>query len=219
MDYGKDLDLTLQGHFINNQGAMDLFVQNGRAATLNAGHQASMLFNNMTDNTTGFYKPLIKINNAQNLTKNTERVLVGARNIDDHWAGVQGVSCDAVFASNANLQEPFKERLALYSNNTRMGICAVQKGNANGIKACRMAIGDHDMISNPNHYKYPESQAWKNTSISKTANNAKTSVRLGNNSMPSGHDNNTKELPTNNRQARFVSHALIKNAPLAKRLS
>nr|WP_267892714.1 vacuolating cyotoxin family protein [Helicobacter acinonychis] len=78
MDYGKDLDLTLQGHFINNQGVMDLFVQNWRAATLNASHQASMLFNNMTDNTTGFYKPLIKINNAQNLTKNTEHVFGGS---------------------------------------------------------------------------------------------------------------------------------------------
>ncbi len=150
--------------------------------------------------------------------------LVGARNIDDHWAGVQGVSYDAVFASNANLQEQFKECLALYNNNTRMGICVAQKGNTNGIKACGMAIGNHDMNSNPNHYKYLEGKAWKNTGISQTANNAKTSVRLGNNSMPSGHDNNAANWPTNNRQARFLrSHKKRSfgqtQAPLLKRHS
>ncbi|AVG82510.1 toxin [Helicobacter pylori] len=53
MDYGKDLDLTIQGHFTNNQGTMNLFVQDGRVATLNAGHQASMIFNNLVDSATG----------------------------------------------------------------------------------------------------------------------------------------------------------------------
>ncbi len=120
MDYGKDLDLTIQGHFTNNQGTMNLFVQDGRVATLNAGHQASMIFNNLVDSATGFYKPLIKINNAQNLTKNKEHVLVKARNIDYNLVGVQGASYDNISASNTNLQEQFKERLALYNNNNRM---------------------------------------------------------------------------------------------------
>ncbi len=214
MDYGKDLDLTIQGHFTNNQGTMNLFVQDGRVATLNAGHQASMIFNNLVDSTTGFYKPLIKINNAQNLTKNKEHVLVRARNIDYNLVGVQGASYDNISASNTNLQEQFKERLALYNNNNRMDICVVQ--NTNDIKACGMAIGNQAMVNNPDSYKYLIGKAWKNTGINKTADNTTIAVNLGNNSTPTSSESNTTNLPTNTtNKARFASYALIKNAPFA----
>ncbi len=216
MDYGKDLDLTIQGHFTNNQGTMNLFVQDGRVATLNAGHQASMIFNNLVDSATGFYKPLIKINNAQNLTKNKEHVLVKARNIDYNLVGVQGASYDNISASNTNLQEQFKERLALYNNNNRMDICVVRKDNLNDIKACGMAIGNQSMVNNPENYKYLEGKAWKNTGINKTANNTTIAVNLGNNSAPTSSESNTTNLPTNTtNNARFASYALIKNAPFA----
>ncbi len=216
MDYGKDLDLTIQGHFTNNQGTMNLFVQDGRVATLNAGHQASMIFNNLVDSATGFYKPLIKINNAQNLTKNKEHVLVKARNIDYNLVGVQGASYDNISASNTNLQESFKERLALYNNNNRMDICVVRKDNLNDIKACGMAIGNQSMVNNPENYKYLEGKAWKNTGINKTANNTTIAVNLGNNSAPTENGGNTTNLPTNTtNNARFASYALVKNAPFA----
>ncbi|GAA8176789.1 autotransporter vacuolating cytotoxin VacA [Helicobacter pylori] len=215
MDYGKDLDLTIQGHFTNNQGTMNLFVQDGRVATLNAGHQASMMFNNVVDSATGFYKPLIKINNAQNLTKNKEHVLVKARNIDYNLVGVQGASYDNISASNTNLQEQFKERLALYNNNNRMDICVVR--NTDDIKACGTAIGDQAMVNNPENYKYLEGKAWKNIGISKTANNTTIAVNLGNNSAPTSSESNTTNLPTNTtNKARFASYALIKNAPFAR---
>ncbi|MGL2879148.1 vacuolating cytotoxin autotransporter [Helicobacter pylori] len=216
MDYGKDLDLTIQGHFTNNQGTMNLFVQDGRVATLNAGHQASMIFNNLVDSATGFYKPLIKVNNAQNLTKNKEHVLVKARNIDYNLVGVQGASYDNISASNTNLQEQFKERLALYNNNNRMDICVVRKNNTDDIKACGMAIGNQSMVNNPENYKYLEGKAWKNTGINKTANNTTIAVNLGNNSAPTSSESNTTNLPTNTtNKARFASYALIKNAPFA----
>ncbi|GAA8215010.1 autotransporter vacuolating cytotoxin VacA [Helicobacter pylori] len=216
MDYGKDLDLTIQGHFTNNQGTMNLFVQDGRVATLNAGHQASMIFNNLVDSATGFYKPLIKVNNAQNLTKNKEHVLVRARNIDYNLVGVQGASYDNISASNTNLQEQFKERLALYNNNNRMDICVVRKDNLNDIKACGMAIGNQSMVNNPENYKYLEGKAWKNTGINKTANNTTIAVNLGNNSTPTENGGNTTNLPTNaTNNARFARYALIKNAPFA----
>ncbi len=217
MDYGKDLDLTIQGHFTNNQGTMNLFVQDGRVATLNAGHQASMMFNNLVDSATGFYKPLIKINNAQNLTKNKEHVLVKARNIDYNLVGVQGASYDNISASNTNLQEQFKERLALYNNNNRMDICVVRKNNTDDIKACGMAIGNQSMVNNPENYKYLEGKAWKNTGINKTADNTTIAVNLGNNSAPTENGGNTTNLPTNTtNKARFASYALIKNAPFAR---
>ncbi|WQW57459.1 vacuolating cytotoxin autotransporter [Helicobacter pylori] len=217
MDYGKDLDLTIQGHFTNNQGTMNLFVQDGRVATLNAGHQASMIFNNLVDSATGFYKPLIKINNAQNLTKNKEHVLVKARNIDYNLVGVQGASYDNISASNTNLQEQFKERLALYNNNNRMDICVVRKGNTDDIKACGMAIGNQSMVNNPENYKYLEGKAWKNTGINKTANNTTIAVNLGNNSTPTENGGNTTDLPTNTtNNARFASYALVRNAPFAR---
>ncbi|RVY18089.1 vacuolating cytotoxin autotransporter [Helicobacter pylori] len=216
MDYGKDLDLTIQGHFTNNQGTMNLFVQDGRVATLNAGHQASMIFNNLVDSATGFYKPLIKINNAQNLTKNKEHVLVRARNIDYNLVGVQGASYDNISASNTNLQEQFKERLALYNNNNRMDICVVRKNNTDDIKACGMAIGNQSMVNNPENYKYLEGKAWKNTGINKTANNTTIAVNLGNNSTPTNSTTDTTNLPTNTtNNVRFASYALVKNAPFA----
>ncbi|MGL2874536.1 vacuolating cytotoxin autotransporter [Helicobacter pylori] len=215
MDYGKDLDLTIQGHFTNNQGTMNLFVQDGRVATLNAGHQASMIFNNLVDSATGFYKPLIKINNAQNLTKNKEHVLVKARNIDYNLVGVQGASYDNISASNTNLQEQFKERLALYNNNNRMDTCVVR--NTDDIKACGMAIGNQSMVNNPDNYKYLIGKAWKNIGISKTANGSKISVYYLGNSTPTENGDNTTNLPTNTtNNARFASYALVKNAPFAR---
>ncbi|WP_237003742.1 vacuolating cyotoxin family protein [Helicobacter pylori] len=216
MDYGKDLDLTIQGHFTNNQGVMNLFVQDGRVATLSS-HQASMIFNNVVDSATGFYQPLIKINNAQNLTKNKEHVLVKARNIDYNLVGVQGASYDNISASNTNLMEQFKERLALYNNNNRMDICVVRKDNLNDIKACGMAIGNQSMVNNPENYKYLEGKAWKNTGINKTANNTTIAVNLGNNSTPTNNNTDTTDLPKNTtNNARFASYALIKNAPFAR---
>ncbi len=210
MDYGKDLDLTIQGNFTNNQGMMNLFVQDGRVAVLNIGNTATMKFNNVVDSATGFYQPLIKINNAQNLTKNKEHVLVRAQNID-----YVNVSTNA-HNTNTNQQEQFKERLALYNNNNRMDICVVRKDNLNDIKACGMAIGNQAMVNNPENYKYLEGKAWKNTGINKTANNTTIAVNLGNNSTPTSSESNTTNLPTNTtNNARFASYALIKNAPFA----
>ncbi len=207
MDYGKDLDLTIQGNFTNNQSLMNLFVQNGRVATLNVGKTATMKFNNEVDSATGFYKPLIKINDAQNLTKNKEHVLVKAQNIN----------YDNVSTNATNQQEQFKERLALYNNNNRMDICVVRKDNLNDIKACGMAIGNQSMVNNPESYKYLEGKAWKNTGISKTANNTTIAVNLGNNSAPTSSESNTTNLPTNTTNNAHFAYALVKNAPFAHR--
>ncbi len=211
MDYGKDLDLTIQGNFTNNQSLMNLFVQNGRVATLNVGKTATMKFNNEVDSATGFYKPLIKINDAQNLTKNKEHVLVKAQNID-----YNNVSANTN-STNTNPQEQFKERLALYNNNNRMDICVVRKNNLNDIKACGMAIGNQSMVNNPESYKYLEGKAWKNTGISKTANNTTIAVNLGNNSAPTENGGNTTDLPTNTTSNARFAYALVKNAPFAHR--
>ncbi len=216
LDYSKFSNLTIQGDFINNQGTINYLVRDGQVATLNVGNAAAMMFNNDIDSATGFYKPLIKVNNAQNLTKNKEHVLVKARNIDYNLVGVQGASYDNISASNTNLQESFKERLALYNNNNRMDICVVRKNNLNDIKACGMAIGNQSMVNNPENYKYLEGKAWKNTGISKTANNTTIAVNLGNNSTPTENGGNTTDLPTNTTSnARFASYALVKNAPFA----
>ncbi len=214
MDYSQFSNVTIQGHFTNNQGTINYLVRGGQVATLNAGHQASMIFNNLVDSATGFYKPLIKINSAQDLIKNKEHVLVRARNIDYNLVGVQGASYDNISASNTNLQEQFKERLALYNNNNRMDICVVR--NTDDIKACGMAIGDQAMVNNPENYKYLIGKAWKNTGINKTANNTTIAVNLGNNSAPTSESNITN-LPTNTtNNARFARYALIKNAPFAQ---
>ncbi len=209
MDYGKDLDLTIQGNFTNNQSLMNLFVQNGRVATLNVGKTATMKFNNNVDSATGFYQPLIKINDAQNLTKNKEHVLVKAQNIN-----YDNVSTNA---NGTNPQEQFKERLALYNNNNRMDICVVRKNNLNDIKACGMAIGNQSMVNNPESYKYLEGKAWKNTGISKTANNTTIAVNLGNNSAPTSSESNTTNLPTNTTSNARFAYALVKDAPFAHR--
>ncbi|WP_033622769.1 vacuolating cyotoxin family protein [Helicobacter pylori] len=209
MDYGKDLDLTIQGNFTNNQSLMNLFVQNGRVATLNVGKTATMKFNNNVDSATGFYQPLIKINDAQNLTKNKEHVLVKAQNIN-----YDNVSTNA---NGTNPQEQFKERLALYNNNNRMDICVVRKNNLNDIKACGMAIGNQSMVNNPESYKYLEGKAWKNTGISKTANNTTIAVSLGNNSAPTSSESNTTNLPTNTTSNARFAYALVKDAPFAHR--
>ncbi|GAA8704005.1 autotransporter vacuolating cytotoxin VacA [Helicobacter pylori] len=214
MDYSQFSNVTIQGHFTNNQGTINYLVRGGNIETLNAGHQASMIFNNLVDSATGFYKPLIKINSAQDLIKNKEHVLVRARNIDYNLVGVQGASYDNISASNTNLQEQFKERLALYNNNNRMDICVVR--NTNDIKACGMAIGDQAMVNNPDNYKYLIGKAWKNTGINKTADNTTIAVNLGNNATPTSESDITN-LPTNTtNNARFASYALIKNAPFAQ---
>ncbi|WRB22467.1 vacuolating cytotoxin autotransporter [Helicobacter pylori] len=210
MDYGKDLDLTIQKNFTNNQGVMNLFVQDRRVAVLNVGNTATMKFNNVVDSATGFYQPIIKVNDAQNLTKNKEHVLMKAQNID-----YVNVSTNA-HNTNTNQQDQFKERLALYNNNNRMDICVVRKDNTDDIKACGMAIGNQAMVNNPENYKYLEGKAWKNTGINKTANNTTIAVNLGNNSAPTENGGNTTNLPTNTtKNARFASYALIKNAPFA----
>lgn len=130
--------------------------------------------------------------------------------------GVQGASYDNISASNTNLQEQFKERLALYNNNNRMDICVVRKNNLNDIKTCGMAIGNQSMVNNPENYKYLEGKAWKNTGINKTANNTTIAVNVGNNSTPTENGGNTTNLPTNTtNNARFARYALIKNAPFA----
>ncbi len=207
MDYGKDLDLTIQGNFTNNQSLMNLFVQNGRVATLNVGKTATMKFNNNVDSATGFYQPLIKINDAQNLTKNKEHVLVKAQNIN-----YDNVSTNA---NGTNPQEQFKERLALYNNNNRMDICVVR--NTDDIKACGRAIGNQSMVNNPDSYKYLVGKAWKNTGISKTANNTTIAVNLGNNSAPTENGGNTTNLPTNTTSNARFAYALVKDAPFAHR--
>ncbi|MGN8533393.1 vacuolating cyotoxin family protein, partial [Helicobacter pylori] len=116
--------------------------------------------------------------------------------------------------SNVNLEEQFKERLALYNNNNRMDTCVVR--NENDIKACGMAIGNQSMVNNPDNYKYLIGKAWKNIGISKTANGSKISVYYLGNSTPTEKGGNTTNLPTNTTSnARSANYALVKNAPFA----
>ncbi|RVY96533.1 autotransporter vacuolating cytotoxin VacA [Helicobacter pylori] len=209
MDYSQFSNLTIQGDFINNQGTINYLVRDGQVATLNVGNAAAMMFNNDIDSATGFYKPLIKINSAQDLIKNTEHVLLKAKII-----GYGNVSTGTNGISNVNLEEQFKERLALYNNNNRMDTCVVR--NTDDIKACGMAIGDQSMVNNPDNYKYLIGKAWKNIGISKTANGSKISVYYLGNSTPTENGGNTTNLPTSTtNNARFASYALIKNAPFA----
>ncbi|GAA9217933.1 autotransporter vacuolating cytotoxin VacA [Helicobacter pylori] len=208
MDYSQFSNLTIQGDFINNQGTINYLVRGGQVATLNVGNAAAMLFNNNVDSATGFYQPLMKINSAQDLIKNKEHVLLKAKII-----GYGNVSLGTNSISNVNLIEQFKERLALYNNNNRMDICVVR--NTDDIKACGTAIGDQSMVNNPDNYKYLIGKAWKNTGISKTANNTTIAVNLGNNSTPNSRTDITN-LPENKiKNARFARYALIKNAPFA----
>ncbi|QEF32920.1 autotransporter domain-containing protein [Helicobacter pylori] len=209
MDYSQFSNLTIQGDFINNQGTINYLVRGGQVATLNVGNAAAMMFNNDIDSATGFYKPLIKINSAQDLIKNTEHVLLKAKII-----GYGNVSTGTNGISNVNLEEQFKERLALYNNNNRMDTCVVR--NTDDIKACGMAIGDQSMVNNPDNYKYLIGKAWKNIGISKTANGSKISVYYLGNSTPTENGGNTTNLPTNTtNNARSANYALVKNAPFA----
>ncbi|MGN8540358.1 autotransporter vacuolating cytotoxin VacA [Helicobacter pylori] len=209
MDYSQFSNLTIQGDFINNQGTINYLVRGGKVATLNVGNAAAMMFNNDIDSATGFYKPLIKINSAQDLIKNTEHVLLKAKII-----GYGNVSTGTNGISNVNLEEQFKERLALYNNNNRMDTCVVR--NTDDIKACGMAIGNQSMVNNPDNYKYLIGKAWKNIGISKTANGSKISVYYLGNSTPTENGGNTTNLPTNTTSnARSANYALVKNAPFA----
>ncbi|WRG47843.1 vacuolating cytotoxin autotransporter [Helicobacter pylori] len=209
MDYSQFSNLTIQGDFINNQGTINYLVRGGQVATLNVGNAAAMMFNNDIDSATGFYKPLIKINSAQDLIKNTEHVLLKAKII-----GYGNVSTGTNGISNVNLEEQFKERLALYNNNNRMDTCVVR--NTDDIKACGMAIGNQSMVNNPDNYKYLIGKAWKNIGISKTANGSKISVYYLGNSTPTENGGNTTNLPTNTTSnARSANYALVKNAPFA----
>ncbi|WRA14044.1 autotransporter vacuolating cytotoxin VacA [Helicobacter pylori] len=209
MDYSQFSNLTIQGDFINNQGTINYLVRGGKVATLNVGNAAAMMFNNDIDSATGFYKPLIKINSAQDLIKNTEHVLLKAKII-----GYGNVSTGTNGISNVNLGEQFKERLALYNNNNRMDTCVVR--NTDDIKACGMAIGNQSMVNNPDNYKYLIGKAWKNIGISKTANGSKISVYYLGNSTPTENGGNTTNLPTNTtNNARSANYALVKNAPFA----
>ncbi|MGL2358244.1 autotransporter vacuolating cytotoxin VacA [Helicobacter pylori] len=209
MDYSQFSNLTIQGDFVNNQGTINYLVRGGQVATLNVGNAAAMMFNNDIDSATGFYKPLIKINSAQDLIKNTEHVLLKAKII-----GYGNVSTGTNGISNVNLEEQFKERLALYNNNNRMDTCVVQ--NTDDIKACGMAIGNQSMVNNPDNYKYLIGKAWKNIGISKTANGSKISVYYLGNSTPTENGDNTTNLPTNTtNNARSANYALVKNAPFA----
>ncbi|EJB79710.1 vacuolating cyotoxin family protein [Helicobacter pylori] len=209
MDYKSISNLTIQGDFINNQGTINYLVRGGKVATLSVGNAAAMMFNNDIDSATGFYKPLIKINSAQDLIKNTEHVLLKAKII-----GYGNVSTGTNGISNVNLEEQFKERLALYNNNNRMDTCVVR--NTDDIKACGMAIGNQSMVNNPDNYKYLIGKAWKNIGISKTANGSKISVYYLGNSTPTENGGNTTNLPTNTtNNARSANYALVKNAPFA----
>nr|BBG20826.1 vacuolating cytotoxin [Helicobacter pylori] len=211
MDYSQFSNVTIQGNFINNQGTINYLVRGGNIETLSVGNAAVMSFNNDIDSATGFYKPLIKINSAQDLIKNKEHVLLKAKII-----GYDNVSLGTNRKRETLIIEQFKERLALYNNNNRMDICVVRKDNLNDIKACGMAIGNQSMVNNPENYKYLEGKAWKNTGINKTANNTTIAVNLGNNSAPTSSESNTTNLPTNTtNKVRFASYALIKNAPFA----
>ncbi len=210
MDYSQFSNLTIQGDFINNQGTINYLVRGGKVATLNVGNAAAMMFNNDIDSATGFYKPLIKINSAQDLIKNTEHVLLKAKII-----GYGNVSTGTNGISNVNLEEQFKERLALYNNNNRMDTCVVR--NTDDIKACGMAIGNQSMVNNPDNYKYLIGKAWKNIGISKTANGSKISVYYLGNSTPTEKGGNTTNLPTNTtNNARSANNALAQNAPFAQ---
>ncbi|GAA9547624.1 autotransporter vacuolating cytotoxin VacA [Helicobacter pylori] len=200
MDYSQFSNVTIQGNFINNQGTINYLVRGGNIETLNVGNAAAMSFNNDIDSATGFYKPLIKINSAQDLIKNKEHVLLKAKII-----GYDNVSLGTNSISNANLIEQFNERLALYNNNNRMDTCVVR--NTDDIKACGMAIGNQSMVNNPDDYKYLIGKVWKNMGISKTANGSKISVRYLGNATPA----DPTDLPKNAAK----SYALIKNAPFA----
>ncbi len=210
MDYSQFSNVTIQGDFINNQGTINYLVRGGRIATLSVGNVAAMRFSNDVDSATGFYKPLVKINSAQDLIENTEHVLLKAKVI-----GYDNVSLGNNNINNVNLIEQVKERIALYNNNNRMDTCVVR--NTDDIKACGMAIGNQAMVNNPDNYKYLIGKAWKNLGVSKTVNSSKISVNyLGNATTPTNPTDLPKNAESSTDNTRSASNALIKNAPFAQ---
>ncbi len=201
MDYGKDLDLYIQGNFTNNQAVMNLNTQDGRVATLNVGNRATFDFNDNINSQTGFYNPLIKINYADTLTKNVEHVLVSAQSID-YYNTSSNVNTD-IGQENA-----FKERIALYnSNHERMDICVVQ--DLNDIRDCGMAIGNQNMVNDPSAYKYLEGRAWRNTAIDKVATHKEIAISVQDSHIaPSATDSKDLiNLPHSNENAQFARYA------------
>ncbi|AFI04080.1 vacuolating cyotoxin family protein [Helicobacter cetorum] len=200
MDYGKDLDLYIQGNFTNNQAIMNLNTQDGRVATLNVGNRATFNFNDNINSQTGFYNPLIKINYANTLTKNVEHVLVSAQDIDyDNTSS--NVNTDI------NQESAFKERIALYnSNHERMDICVVQ--NLNDIRDCGMAIGNKRMVSDPSAYKYLEGRAWRNTAIDKVVTHKEIAVSVQDSHIaPNAKDSKDFiNLPHHNENEKFAHY-------------
>ncbi|AFI05402.1 vacuolating cyotoxin family protein [Helicobacter cetorum] len=191
MNYGKDLSLSIAGNFTNNQGLMNINTQDGRFATLNVGQTATMKFDNMIDSATGFYKPIVRINDAQTLIKNKDHVILRAQNISYEYANKDS------HTNPADATQGFKDRVALYNGNDRMDICVI-RNNAD-IQACGRAINNSDMVNHPDKYKKLTGKAWRNTEVGKGANNKEVSVRVSNNShLSSAISNGTKiELPKN----------------------
>ncbi len=209
MDYSQFSNLTIQRNFVNNQGTINYLVRGGHIETLNVGNAAVMRFSDSVDSATGFYKPLMNINSAQDLIRNKEHVLLKAKII-----GYDNISAGTNSIGNVSLIEQFKDRIALYNNNKRMDTCVVR--DLNDVKTCGTAIGNNDMVNNPSSYNYLVGKAWRNIGISKTVNGSKISVHYLGNSTPKNNDSNTTNLPTNTtNNARFASYALIKNAPFA----
>ncbi len=211
MDYSKFLNLTIQRNFVNNQGTINYLVRGGRIETLSVGNAAVMRFSDSVDSATGFYKPLMNINSAQDLIRNKEHVLLKAKII-----GYDNISAGTNSIGNVSLIEQFKDRIALYNNNKRMDTCVVR--NLNDVKTCGMAIGNNDMVSNPSSYNYLVGKAWRNIGISKTVNGSKISVHYLGNSTPKNNDSNATTLPTNAKPVRSANYnyALAQNTPFAQ---
>ncbi len=211
MDYSKFLNLTIQRNFVNNQGTINYLVRGGRIETLNVGNAAVMRFSDSVDSATGFYKPLMNINSAQDLIRNKEHVLLKAKII-----GYDNISAGTNSIGNVSLIEQFKDRIALYNNNKRMDTCVVR--DLNDVKTCGTAIGNNDMVNNPSNYSYLVGKAWRNIGISKTVNGSKISVHYLGNSTPKNNDSNATTLPTNAKPVRSANYnyALAQNAPFAQ---
>ncbi|WQT01451.1 vacuolating cytotoxin autotransporter [Helicobacter pylori] len=210
MDYSKFLNLTIQRNFVNNQGTINYLVRGGRIETLSVGNAAVMRFSDSVDSATGFYKPLMNINSAQDLIRNQEHVLLKAKII-----GYDNISAGTNSIGNVSLIEQFKDRIALYNNNKRMDTCVVR--NLDDVTTCGTAIGNNDMVNNPSSYSYLVGKAWRNIGISKTVNGSKISVRYLGSSTPK-NDSNATTLPTNARSVRSANYnyALAQNAPFAQ---
>nr|WP_275450036.1 vacuolating cyotoxin family protein [Helicobacter cetorum] len=184
MEYGKDLSLSIAGNFTNNQGAMVINTQDNHFATLAVGGNATMKFNNLVNPDTGFYKPIIKINSAQTLTKNKDHVILTAKHID-YVSVSQNANTTITYTNNSHNHQAFKDRLALYNSNDRMDICVIRGDNhtIDDIKSCGRAIGDSQMQTTPEDYKYLAGKAWRYNAVVKTADSTRIAVNIKN----SGH--------------------------------